>query len=125
MTPSALHDLVTGEYRMPDGTTRRGLLERVPETALPDMEFQVRGGEVDDRRIRTALFRVAIEDWIEAAQPVAGMRRCNMPPDYFRVHVFFHSGGFSDSSESYGGKSAMDALVHAAHAVADTLGVAP
>lgn len=55
---AALYAIYAGPYTAPDGTTRRGLLERCPP-ALP--RFVVQGCPPE---VNAALCRVAVEDWL-------------------------------------------------------------
>lgn len=128
MNANELHDLVNGPFTMPDGSKRRALWERVPATR-PMREYFSEGtrplvyvdippgrGEFCWEEIErgwvviqyaTALVRVGIEDWL--------LRQ--------KKRLLLSSDGHGSTVFEYGGPTLLHALVAAAHARADALGV--
>lgn len=148
LTAAQLYELVSGPYTMPDGSTRRALWERVPETrpkaghhrliiindghrwgplyawaregqtGLPDRPFSESG-------CAAALIRVAVFDWVNKDRAV------HTPPG-LPARVFVHWHGLGDEAVAlfdgepyarFGGETPLHALVVAAHTLADALGV--
>lgn len=144
MTSTELHDLVAGPYLMPNGSTRRGLWERVPALRPKTLwafneqygTYSLRSGsewrdygDHGGTASNIALIRVAVEDWI-CAQPDhqngIGLRQGVGPGDDDGCGWWAHiEGRRMRESTAHWHLTAVGALVGAAHDVADTLGVAP
>jgi hypothetical protein len=135
VTPTALHALVAGPYKMSDGSTRRGIWERVPETKPGGLLIEsetIEGGWnisfesvdryssaeglwADTEQGNAALIRVAIEDWL-------GYVTIERGTDDDPCSVLANLGGGRGSFD-FEGPTVLHALVCAAHAVADALNV--
>lgn len=152
LTAAALNTLVNAPFAMPDGSTRRALWERVRETRTDGLEFQDPPGEIamwtidtnlvaDDEDheawkgdaeplevalilptpVAAAVIRVATEDWIIAAGH--GLELCDRADEADWPAVVVDWDGINTRSSVYEQPDLLSAIVLAAHAVADALGV--
>jgi len=139
-------------YVMPDGSTRRPIVERVPECRPPGLRFNdvpatVNNGEFvhDDveeccsvdgedlgpgrvsEQIALALCRCACEDWIESQNmhPITSSG-CTHNPESIAAVVVPENGQLVPLKNlTRRGKTKDDAIAALAHAVADAKGIAP
>lgn len=141
LTAAELHALVNSRYVMPDGSSRRGLWERVPDTRPGQLHFlrgctieececglvsywEYNGSRVgkdtveespDGTAAASALIRVAIEDWF-VQNGGFHTQHVDTGPNHFQVYL---RGG----RDGCFAPQMLGALVAAAHSLADALGV--
>lgn len=136
LTAPQLHALVAEPFEMPDGSKRRALWERVPECRPDDNGEPVVLDGVEPLRLlgwgreiiatdgaAAALIRVAIEDWVGDHLPDGDMAKGVAPEGGYWVGEYIEQG-YDIACRTHGrGPTRLHALVHAAHAVADALGI--
>lgn len=106
-------------YTAPDGTTRRPIVERVPQLNQLDPDDGPYSREAE-----LALCRCAVEDWIGGE--VACLKHIHVKPLDGRPHWhIWEWEKYATPASTHEHADIHHALTSAAHAVADALGVAP